>query len=196
MKHIFIINGHHKYPFSAGRLNASLVERAERFFIDKGFEIRKTIAQDNYDVNEEIGKFKWADVVFFQTPLNWMGVSWSFKKYIDEVFSMGMMGEMSDGDGRSKNAPKKGYGLGGKLKGKYMMSITANAPKEAFNDTGESFFNGISEDDLLKPMHLNFKWFGFEPMPTFMAYDVMKNPKIENDFKRFDEHLTHNFNTL
>ncbi|WP_299529201.1 NAD(P)H-dependent oxidoreductase [Ulvibacterium sp.] len=193
MKHVFIINGHHKYPFSEGRLNASLVERAEQFFKNKGFEIRKTITQDAYDVDEEIGKFKWADIVFFQTPLNWMGVSWSFKKYIDEVFSMGMMGEMSDGDGRSKNAPKKGYGLGGKLKGKYMMSITANAPKEAFNDPEESFFNGIKEDDLLKPMHLNFKWFGFEPMPTFMAYDVMKNPEIENDFKRFDQHLIHNF---
>lgn len=174
MKHIFIINGHHRYPFSEGRLNASFVEKAEQFFTNKGFEIRKTITQDTYNVHEEIGKFKWADVVFFQTPINWMGVSWSFKKYIDEVFSIGMMGEMSDGDGRSKNAPKENYGLGGKLKGNYMMSVTANAPKEAFNDPQESFFNGMSEDDLLKPMHLNFKWFGFEPMPTFMAYDVMK----------------------
>ena len=60
--------------------------------------------------------------VFFQTPLNWMGVSWSFKKYIDEVFSMGMMGKMSDGDGRSKEAPKKNYGLGGKLRKVYDVS--------------------------------------------------------------------------
>ena len=48
---------------------------------------------------------------------------------------------------------------------------------------------GRSEDDLLKPMHLNFKWFGFESLPTFMAYDVMKNPEIENDFIRFENHL-------
>jgi modulator of drug activity B len=26
-------------------------------------------------------------------------------------------------------------------------------------------------------------------VPTFRAYDVMKNPEIENDFKRFDAHL-------
>ena len=50
-----------------------------------------------------------------------------------------------------------------------------------------------SEDDLLKPMHLNFKWFGFESLPTFMAYDVMKNPEIENDFNRFENHLKANF---
>ncbi|MEM6516947.1 MAG: NAD(P)H-dependent oxidoreductase [Bacteroidota bacterium] len=193
MKNIFIVNGHQKYPFSEGKLNATLISKAENFFIGKGYEVRKTTMEDDYDVEKEIEKFKWADVIFFQTPLNWMGVSWSFKKYIDEVFSMGMMGEMSDGDGRSKEAPKKNYGLGGKLYGKYMMSVTANAPKEAFNNPDEAFFKGMSEDDLLKPMHLNFKWFGFKSLPTFMAYDVMKNPEIDSDFKRFETHLENNF---
>lgn len=189
MKNIFIINGHQKYPFSEGRLNASLIEKAKEYFKSKGCEIKITTMEDDYDVNEEIEKFKWADLVFFQTPLNWMGVTWSFKKYIDEVFSTGMMGEMSNGDGRTKIEPKKNYGLGGKLNGKYMISVTANAPKEAFNDSNEKFFNGISEDDLLLPMHLNFKWFGLEQLPTYFAYDVMKNPEIDNDFKRFDNHL-------
>jgi modulator of drug activity B len=27
------------------------------------------------------------------------------------------------------------------------------------------------------------------PLPTFAAFDVMKNPDVENDFKRFDDHL-------
>ncbi|MCH2233959.1 MAG: NAD(P)H-dependent oxidoreductase [Crocinitomicaceae bacterium] len=189
MKNIFIINGHQKHPFSEGRLNTSLVDKAIVYFSFNGCEIKVTTMEDDYDVNEEIEKFKWADLVFFQTPLNWMGVTWSFKKYIDEVFSTGMMGEMSNGDGRTRTEPKKNYGLGGKLNGKYMISVTANAPSEAFNDPNEKFFNGISEDDLLLPLHLNFKWFGLEQLPTFFAYDVMKNPEIENDFKRFDNHL-------
>lgn len=193
MNNIFIINGHQPYPFSEGKLNAALTERAANFFASNGYEVQTTKMTDDYEVSEEIAKFKWADVVFFQTPINWMGVSWSFKKYIDEVFSVGMMGEMSDGDGRSKEAPKKNYGLGGKLEGKYMMSVTANAPKEAFNDPQEKFFEGMSEDDLLRPMHLNFKWFGLKPLPTFLAYDVMKNPEVEADFKRFDNHLKENF---
>ncbi len=193
MKNIFIINGHQKYPFSEGKLNAALTEKAENYFRAGGYNVKKTTMENDYNVEEEIEKFKWADLVFFQTPLNWMGVSWSFKKYIDHVFSMGMMGEMSEGDGRTKEHPKKNYGLGGKLDGKYMMSVTANAPKEAFNNPEEGFFQGMSEDDLLRPMHLNFKWFGLEPLPTFMAYDVMKNPEIDNDFLRFEEHLHKHF---
>ncbi|WP_224483044.1 NAD(P)H-dependent oxidoreductase [Robertkochia aurantiaca] len=196
MKNVFIINGHQKYPFSEGRLNGTFTAKAKEFFESNDFKVKLTTMEDDYDVQEEVDKFKWADLIFFQTPINWMGVSWSFKKYIDEVFSLGMMGQMSDGDGRSEKDPKKNYGLGGKLKGNYMMSVTANAPKEAFNDKNESFFNGLSEDELLRPMHLNFKWFGFEPLPTFMAYDVMKNPEVEMDFKRFHDHLYENFKNV
>lgn len=194
MKNIFILNGHQKYPFSNGNLNASLIEKAEMFFLNKGCNVKITRTENQYDSNEEVEKFKWADLVILQTPLNWMGVSWSFKKYIDEVFTIGMMGELSNGDGRSSKEPKKNYGNGGLLKGKYMISVTANAPKEAFNNLNEKFFNGISEDDLLLPMHLNFKWFGLEALPTFFAYDVMKNPEIESDFERFEAHLQSNFN--
>ena len=189
MNNVFIINGHQKYSFSEGKLNSSFTNKAEDFFKSNNLKVKKITMEDSYNVEEEIEKFKWADLVFLQTPINWMGVSWSFKKYIDHVFSAGMMGAMSNGDGRSAEAPKSNYGLGGKLDGKYMMSVTANAPKEAFNNSNEKFFDGMSEDDLLRPMHLNFKWFGLEPLPTFMAYDVMKNPEIEKDFARFDKHL-------
>lgn len=193
MRNVFIINGHQKFPFSEGKLNASFIERATKFFESGGYEVKTTTMEDDYNVDAEIEKFKWADLVFFQTPINWMGVSWSFKKYMDEVFSAGMMGELSDGDGRRSASPKKNYGLGGKLEGKYMMSITANAPKESFNDPEEKFFGGMGEDDLFMPMHLNFRWFGLEPLPTFVSYDVMKNPQIEDDFKRFDSHMTNLF---
>ncbi|MBL7471584.1 NAD(P)H-dependent oxidoreductase [Robertkochia sediminum] len=189
MKKVLVINGHQYYPFSEGKLNTSLAEKAMEAFKAAGYEVKVTKTQDEYDVEEEVGKFLWADLVFVQMPLNWMGVSWSFKKYMDEVFSAGMMGSLSDGDGRTSAAPKKNYGLGGKLNGQYMLSVTANAPKEAFNDPEEKFFNGASEDDLLFPMHLNFKWFGLRPLKTFMAYDVMKNPEVEVDFKRFEKHL-------
>ena len=45
-------------------------------------------------------------------------------------------------------------------------------------------------DDLFWPMHLNFKFFGMEPLPSFACFDVMKNPEIESDFARFDAHLS------
>lgn len=193
MKHVFIINGHQEYPFSSGKLNASLVRKAEGILGENGYEVKVTATAEPYKVEEEIEKFKWADIVILQMPINWMSGSWSCKKYIDDVWTVGMMGELSDGDGRYSAAPKKNYGMGGRLKGKYMLSVTANAPKEAFNNPDEHFFEGISEDDLLLHIHLNFKWLGLEPLPTFMAYDVMKNPEVENDFKRFEEHLNRCF---
>ena len=189
MKNILIINGHQYYPFAEGKLNQALIDRAASMLGEEDFDIKNTVTEKAYDVDDEIEKFKWADIVLLQTPLNWMGVTWSFKKYLDEVLTAGMMGKMSNGDGRTEEAPKKNYGLGGLLKGKYMMSVTANAPKEAFNDPNEKFFNGLSEDDLLRPMHLNFKWFGLEPLKTFFAYDVMKNPEVDNDFVRFEKHI-------
>ena len=189
MKKILVINGHQYYPFAEGKLNSSLIERATQIMEEQEYEIKYTVSEKGYNVEEEIEKWLWADVVMLQTPLNWMGVTWSFKKYLDEVLTTGMMGKMSNGDGRTSDAPKKNYGLGGLLQGKYMISVTANAPKEAFNNPEEKFFNGISEDDLLLPMHLNFKWFGLEPLKTFFAYDVMKNPTIEDDFKRFEAHI-------
>jgi len=189
MKNILIINGHHYYPFSEGKLNKALIEKATQMLGDANFEIKTTITEKEYNVEQEMEKFLWADTVIFQTPLNWMGVSWSFKKYMDEVLTAGMMGKMSNGDGRTAENPKKNYGLGGLLTGKYMISVTANAPKEAFNNPNEKFFNGGREDDLLLPMHLNFRWFGLKPLKTFFAYDVMKNADVENDFIRFEKHI-------
>ncbi|WP_020529954.1 NAD(P)H-dependent oxidoreductase [Flexithrix dorotheae] len=189
MKKIFILNGHQYYPFAEGKLNKGLVEKATQLLEESGFEVKTTITEQDYEVEEELEKFLWSDVVFLQTPLNWMGVTWSFKKYLDEVLTAGMMGKMSNGDGRNAESPKKNYGLGGLLNGNYMLSVTANAPKEAFNNPDEKFFNGKSEDDLLLPMHMNFKWFGLNPLKTFFAYDVMKNPEVENDFIRFEKHI-------
>ncbi|MBB3698203.1 NAD(P)H-dependent oxidoreductase [Flammeovirga yaeyamensis] len=193
MKKVLVINGHQYYPFSEGKLTKTFIDKAVSMFEGEEFEVKMTNAQEAYDVEEEVEKFLWADVVFLQTPLNWMGVTWSFKKYMDDVFTAGMMGKLSNGDGRKEEAPKKNYGLGGLLDGKYMISVSANAPKEAFNNKSETFFDGISEDDLLLPMHLNFKWFGLKPLKTFFSYDVMKNPEIDNDLARFEQHIQQEF---
>ena len=194
MKNVFIINAHEPYPFSEGRLNGSLVEKAEANLKNKGYEIRHTTMRDTYDVEQEIEKHQWADAVILQTPCNWMGVPWTFKKYMDEVYTVGMDGRLCSGDGRTRHDASKQYGSGGSLTGKkYMLSITYNAPTEAFGNPNQEFFEGRSIDDLFWPAHLNFKFFGMTPLETFACYDVMKNPDVENDFKRFEDHLNRVF---
>lgn len=194
MKKVFIINGHQYYPFAEGKLNGSLAEKAAEFLKNKGYEVKTTTMKDDYDVDEEIEKHLWADIVFLQTPINWMSMTWSFKKYMDEVYTAGMFGKLCNGDGRSSASPKENYGAGGNLTDtKYMMSLTFNAPKESFDDANEYLFAGKSVDDLLFPQHMNFKFFGMQPLPTFACYDVMKNAEVEKDFVRFEAHLNKYF---
>lgn len=193
MSNVLIINAHQYYPFAEGKLNQALVSIAEEHLKAKGYTVKTVKPSEGYDVDEALENHNWADFVLLQSPVNWMGVPWSFKKYMDDVYTAGMGGAMCNGDGRSEDAPKKNYGRGGTLTGtKYMLSLTANAPAESFNDPTE-FFEGKSVDDLMFPMHMNFKFFDMTPMPTFMAYDVMKNAEPEKDFERFEEHLDKNF---
>jgi len=190
MSNILIINGTQPYEFAPGRLNASLAKHAQTALTAKGHHVRLTTVADGYDVDSEVGAHVWADVVIMQFPVNWMGTPWVFKKYLDEVYTAGMDGRLSVGDGRTAEAPKANYGMGGTLKGKkYMLSVTFNAPSQAFGDPSEPFFEGSSVDDLLRPMHLNAKFLAMTQLPSFAAFDVMKNPEIEEDFKRFDAHL-------
>jgi NADPH dehydrogenase (quinone) len=194
MQNVFIINAHEPWPFSEGKLNRSMFERATTHLQSKGYGIQTTTMQDDYDVEKEIEKHMWADVLILQTPCNWMGVPWTFKKYMDEVYTAGMDGRLCAGDGRSREDKSKQYGSGGTLTGKqYMLSLTYNAPLEAFDDPAQDFFGGRGVDDLFWPMHLNFKFFGMTPLKTFACHDVLKNPDVENDFVRFEAHLNHLF---
>ena len=194
MKNIFLINAHEAYPFSEGKLNQSLIEKAQYILEKKGYSLRKTAMTDSYTVEDELEKHQWADAIILQSPVNWMGVPWSFKKYMDQVYTAGMSGQLCSGDGRSRKDPAKQYGSGGTLQGKkYMFSLTFNAPKEAFGDRDQFLFAGKSVDDLFFPMHMNFRFFGMEALETFACFDVLKNPNIEQDFGRFETHLNRIF---
>ncbi|ANJ66568.1 flavodoxin [Halothiobacillus diazotrophicus] len=194
MSNFLIINAHEYYPFAEGRLNQTLVELAIEHLISKGHSIKTTTMKDGYEIEAELEKHQWADVIILQSPVNWMGVPWPFKKYMDEIYTAGMAGQLCNGDGRTSEAPKKNYGAGGTLQGKrYMLSLTFNAPAEAFNDPNEYLFQGKSVDDLFFPMHMNFRFFGMESLTTFACYDVMKNPTIKADLERFLEHLHRHF---
>ena len=194
MKKALIINAHQEYPFAKGELNKEIARRIGDYLQSVGYEIKTTTMKDDWNADEEVDKHTWADVVILQSPTNWMGLPWSFKKYMDEVYTAGMFGKMSQNDGRTAESPKKNYGSGGLMQDtRYMLSLTFNAPEEAFNDEEEFLFEGKSIDELYFPQHMNFKFFCMKPIPTFACYDVMKNPNIEHDFERLQKHLEENF---
>ncbi|MEM6792234.1 MAG: NAD(P)H-dependent oxidoreductase [Myxococcota bacterium] len=194
VQNIFVINAHEEYEFSKGTLNATLADLALEHLKAAGYETRVTTMKDDWKVDDEIASHQWADAVLLQSPVNWMGVPWSFKKYMDFVYSFGMDGRLCAGDGRTRSDPSKQYGTGGTLTGKkYMLSLTLNAPRDSFDDPSQTFFGGMSLDDLYRPMHLNFKFFGMEALPTFACYDVMKNADVANDLVKYREHLAAQF---
>ena len=86
MKKVLIINGHQYYPFAEGKANKTFAKKATEILKNADLEIKTTETEKEYNVEEEMEKFLWADIVLIQSPLNWMGIPWSFKKYSFEPF--------------------------------------------------------------------------------------------------------------
>jgi len=194
VKKVLIINTHHPYESSPGRLNAAVAAAMERSLLEKGWQVKTTRVADGFQAGEEADKHLWADVVILQGPVNWMGFPWSFKKYQDEVYGELGGGRLYDGDGRHHDQPGSQYGSGGLGQDKkYMLSLTYNAPREAFDDTSQYLLRGGGVDDMFLPAHLCFRFMGMKPIETFVCYDVHKNPDTENDFRRLEEHLDRHF---
>lgn len=105
MKNVLHINAHQPYPFSEGKLNETLTELAITVLQENDYHVKTTKTAEQYVVNDELEKHQWADCIILQTPVNWMGVPWSFKKYMDEVYTAGMGGELCEGDGRTTEKP-------------------------------------------------------------------------------------------
>lgn len=167
-----------------GTLNHFYSDYAMKELEKMGHQVKLTLVEGSWEVEEEVEKIKWADVLIVQTPGWWMTTPWQFVRYEDLVFV-----KIASGDGRHHQTPDKGYGTGGTLTDKhYMISSTWNAPKAAFDREGD-FFEGRGVDGVFFPLRKAFEFLGLKQLPSFMANDVIKNPTFDDDKKRFKEHL-------
>jgi modulator of drug activity B len=188
MSNILIINGAKKFAHSNGQLNDTLSDVAQSFLRDAGNDVQVTRVDDGYDIQAEVAKFQWADAVIWQMPGWWMGAPWTVKKYMDDVFTEGH-GTLYASDGRSRSDASKKYGSGGLMQGtRYMLSLTWNAPVEAFTDR-EQFFHGVGVDGVYLPFHKANQFLGMESLPTFIVNDVMKLPDVPRYIAEYRKHL-------
>ncbi|CDF83084.1 Modulator of drug activity B [Pseudomonas knackmussii B13] len=188
MKKILLLNGGKQFAHSNGQYNATLHEAAIAHLDRLGHDVRETFIDGGYDIEEEVQKILWADVVIYQMPGWWMGAPWTVKQYLDDVFTAGH-GSLYANDGRTRSDASQKYGSGGLLQGKqYMISATWNAPQQAFDDPTD-FFEGKGVDAVYFPFHKANQFLGMSPLPTFLCVDVMKRPDIENDVQRYLRHL-------
>lgn len=193
MKKILLINAHQFYEgVSSGSLNKVMADVIKDEMEAFGHEVQSTEIEQGYEINEEVQKRLWADIIILQSPVFWFGNPWIYKKYADEVFMAGYMQQsFLLGDGRSSDDLTKGYGTGGKLYGKkYMLSLTWNAPKEAFDDDNQYLFGDKTVDDVFIANTANYKFCGVEIMPSFSCHNVVKNPDVESDIKHLRKHLS------
>lgn len=191
MKNVFIVNAHQKWEHvSEGKLNGSLTEQAFNFFKDRGINVEETRIADGYDVEEQIEKHVSSDLVILQTPIFWFNPPATFKQWTDEVFMTAMFQKkMTLGDGRVDGQDSQ-YGTGGQMMGrKFFISATWNAPAEAFGDPEQSFLQGKSTEDILFNVSLNYRFMGYDLLPNFHCFNVIKDPKPEIYFKEYDLHL-------
>ena len=192
MKNILLINGAKTFAHSNGQLNDTLTELAQEVLSDLGHQVQVTRADSEYDAKAEVEKFLWADSVIYQMPGWWMGAPWTVKKYIDDVFTEGH-GSLYANDGRSRADASKKYGSGGLIHDKnYMLSLTWNAPMDAFNDA-EQFFHGVGVDGVYLPFHKANQFLGMQTLPTFIVNDVIKAPEVEAYMAQYRKHLTQVF---
>ncbi|MNV82749.1 Modulator of drug activity B [compost metagenome] len=122
----------------------------------------------------------------------WMGAPWTVKKYIDDIFTEGH-GTLYASDGRSRADAAKKYGSGGLIHDKkYMLSLTWNAPMEAFTEQ-DQFFHGVGVDGVYLPFHKANQFLGMQSLETFIVNDVIKAPEVEAYMAQYREHLTQVF---
>lgn len=130
-----------------------------------------TTADDLKTEQEKLGR---ADIVFFQFPLWWYSAPAILKGWLERVMSMGY----AYGAGRMFD---KG-GLGGI---KAMLSFTTHGVETSYADDG--WHGPIT--DVLTPLHQGLRFVGFDILPPFVAYNVVRGTDEEraamiDDLKR------------
>ncbi|EJF7502295.1 NAD(P)H-dependent oxidoreductase [Campylobacter upsaliensis] len=183
-----LINGSKKFGNDGTRLNATLQSVAKEELESKGYKVLETIIDKGYKVEEELKKIKDSHLIIYQMPAWWMGEPWIVKKYIDEVYLAGV-GVLFANDGRSRADESLKYGSGGLARDKrVMLSVTWNAPKEAFIESN-GFFEGVGVEGVYLHLRKAHEFCGMEWLPIFMCNDVVKNPQVERYITKYREHI-------
>lgn len=188
---VLLINTHLTYPnWTEGTLNQSFLQVAKDFFLTKGFEVLETKVEAGYQPTEEVAKHLEADIVILQTPINWFGSPWIYKKYVDEVFNHGLQTkQFLTGDGRTNDDPSKQYGTGGLMQGKkFMICATWNAPAEAFDNPNQQLMQGKGTADLFLNISSNYRFCGYDILTDYNCFNIFRRDNLS---EALDNYLTH-----
>lgn len=128
------------------------------------------------DIQTEMEKLKWCDVLILQFPFWWFSVPAILKGWFDRVLVKGFT---YDAGQWFNTAPLLGR--------KAMIMTTTQAPAQSYLP------NALNGDinSLLQPIHHTLHFIGFTPIEPFIAYGVMDedNVKRKRYLEEYAEHL-------
>lgn len=199
MTKVFIINGGQEFDESKGLFNQLLTEWTGNFLKENDIEVRITHTESDYDSQQEVENFTWADVIVVHTPIWWFQLPYKLKQYIDLVFQNGR-GTIYKSDGRTRTHPEINYGTGGLLTGKkYMITTSWNAPEGAFTLKDELMSQTSVDDGVLFGVHIAMKFVGLKKLDGFHFYDIVKGltpERFEAYRNGYHQHLKRIFEPL
>jgi len=176
---VHIVNAHLSYPdWTEGTLNLAMVTRARMRLLDDGHDVTETKIEKDYDPGVEVQRHLEADLVILQTPINWFGPPWIYKRYVDEVFNSGLHSKkFMVNDGRTRSDPSRQYGTGGHMQGRgFFVAATWTAPAATFSNPDSVLFRGKSIDDLYLNISTSYRFVGYTVLPSYSIFDIFHSP--------------------
>lgn len=111
------------------------------------------------DIAAEHEKITWADHIIFQFPMWYYGLPAILKGWFDRVLSEGFA-----------HAPPRWFDDGPMADKRAMLSLTTNGKPAGYSEDGR---HGAMEM-LVWPIHNALRFCGFDVLPPFVAYDVVR----------------------
>jgi len=152
------------------------LSRADEAYFAPLTEQRKQFDEEALtpQVQREIARLEWADLVVFQFPLWWHAQPAMLKGWFDRVF---VYGGIYSGSMRYDRGHFRGK--------RAICSVTTGSPEKAFMPFGRA--GNIVE--LMWPIHCSLYYVGYEVLPPQVSYGVQGGGISYRDEAAFRSHL-------
>ncbi len=156
--HEVIISDLYKMGFNPVSDRRNFLEMKEAEYFKQQVEELHATETNTFapDIQAEMEKLFWCDVLIFQFPLWWFGLPSILKGWVDKVFAMGKIYGLGKFYDRGVFAGKKA-----------MLSLTTGGGSSMYGPDG---LNGDIAQVLYPINHGIFRFVGFDVLPPFIAW--------------------------
>jgi len=160
---ILIVTAGYSLFDAKGQLNGYLAYLTEKNLSEKGHSIKFSDTVKDWDVDREVEKLLWADLIIYIFPIMWFNMPAPMVKWLDEVLLY-----------KKTFIITEEYGEGGQLSADKFMIVTTSNMKSS--DLGKGFVmkNTPHIDGVLQPLIMTNHYLSVRnQLPTFHAGDVI-----------------------